>query len=140
MSSSPRRCSNRTDTLRRLVTVAECVGLGPYQVVGTPSKRDATWTCSGSSFASRFGCEADISLLDRSSRSWRSLIPSSSFFGCIAIRSLSVFLLGNYLPQRTSLRFHWERGQDILLVVSARSAFSLASPSRSLRDPSSRLL
>ena len=29
----------------RMVTVAECVGLQPYQAVGTPSVRDATWTC-----------------------------------------------------------------------------------------------
>ncbi|KAI5899931.1 glycoside hydrolase/deacetylase [Schizophyllum commune H4-8] len=28
-----------------LVTVAECMGLEPYQSVGEPSTRDSTWTC-----------------------------------------------------------------------------------------------
>lgn len=37
----------------KLVTVAECLGLAPYQVVGKPSARDATWTCAGA-FCSRF--------------------------------------------------------------------------------------
>ncbi|KAM0747728.1 glycoside hydrolase/deacetylase [Meredithblackwellia eburnea MCA 4105] len=32
----------------RLITVAECLNdPNPYQVVGTPSERDATWTCEG---------------------------------------------------------------------------------------------
>ncbi|MBW0503710.1 hypothetical protein O181_043425 [Austropuccinia psidii MF-1] len=36
----------------RLVSVSECLGLGNtqkdfYQVIGTPSPRDASWTCSG---------------------------------------------------------------------------------------------
>lgn len=31
----------------KLVTVAECLGLSPYQSVGKPSKRDSTWTCNG---------------------------------------------------------------------------------------------
>lgn len=35
----------------RLVTVAECLGLSPYQSIGSPSARDATWTCDGAFFA-----------------------------------------------------------------------------------------
>ncbi|EAU83261.2 chitin deacetylase [Coprinopsis cinerea okayama7 len=31
----------------RLVTLAECVGQQPYQWVGNPFPRDATWTCEG---------------------------------------------------------------------------------------------
>ncbi|KAK4048531.1 hypothetical protein OIV83_004699 [Microbotryomycetes sp. JL201] len=31
----------------RLVSVAECTGHSPYQRVGTASKRDSSWTCSG---------------------------------------------------------------------------------------------
>lgn len=31
----------------KLVTVAECLGLSPYQSIGSPSARDATWTCDG---------------------------------------------------------------------------------------------
>ncbi|GAA5824782.1 hypothetical protein JCM5353_004442 [Sporobolomyces roseus] len=30
-----------------LVTVAECLGVSPYQSVGKPSKRDSSWTCDG---------------------------------------------------------------------------------------------
>ncbi|GAA5876878.1 hypothetical protein JCM1840_002688 [Sporobolomyces johnsonii] len=31
----------------KLVTVAECLGVSPYQSIGTPGKRDKTWTCAG---------------------------------------------------------------------------------------------
>ncbi|GAA5881625.1 hypothetical protein JCM16303_005515 [Sporobolomyces ruberrimus] len=31
----------------KLVTVAECLGVSPYQSIGKPSKRDSSWTCSG---------------------------------------------------------------------------------------------
>jgi len=30
-----------------LVTVAECLGVSPYQSVGKASKRDSSWTCDG---------------------------------------------------------------------------------------------
>ncbi|KAF8150174.1 chitin deacetylase [Crassisporium funariophilum] len=31
----------------RLVTVAECLGMAPYQWVAAPQARDASWTCDG---------------------------------------------------------------------------------------------
>ncbi|GAA5907747.1 hypothetical protein JCM6882_008962 [Rhodosporidiobolus microsporus] len=31
----------------KLVDMATCLGVSPYQSVGTPGKRDKTWTCSG---------------------------------------------------------------------------------------------
>jgi len=31
----------------RLVTAAQCLGVQPYQWIGEPSERDATWTCQG---------------------------------------------------------------------------------------------
>ncbi|GAA6059944.1 hypothetical protein JCM10212_003084 [Sporobolomyces blumeae] len=31
----------------KLVTVAECLGVSPYQSVGKASKRDSSWTCDG---------------------------------------------------------------------------------------------
>ncbi|BGP19962.1 hypothetical protein JCM10213_006739 [Rhodosporidiobolus nylandii] len=31
----------------RLVDMATCLGVSPYQSVGTPGKRDKTWTCAG---------------------------------------------------------------------------------------------
>ncbi|GAA5838962.1 hypothetical protein JCM11251_007840 [Rhodosporidiobolus azoricus] len=31
----------------RLVSMSECLNLSPYQSVGTPGKRDSSWTCSG---------------------------------------------------------------------------------------------
>ncbi|BGP43362.1 hypothetical protein JCM10450v2_007514 [Rhodotorula kratochvilovae] len=31
----------------KLVTIAECLGLSPYQSVGAAGKRDRTWTCAG---------------------------------------------------------------------------------------------
>ncbi|KAK4053622.1 hypothetical protein OIO90_003861 [Microbotryomycetes sp. JL221] len=31
----------------RLVSVAECTGHSPYQSVGTPGRRDSSWTCNG---------------------------------------------------------------------------------------------
>lgn len=34
----------------RLVTLAECVGQAPYQWVGNPFPRDASWTCAGKPF------------------------------------------------------------------------------------------
>lgn len=31
----------------KLVTMADCLGVSPYQSVGSPGKRDASWTCNG---------------------------------------------------------------------------------------------
>ena len=30
-----------------LVDLGQCLGVEPYQAVGAPSRRDATWTCNG---------------------------------------------------------------------------------------------
>lgn len=30
-----------------LVSMADCLGLSPYQSVGSPGKRDSSWTCNG---------------------------------------------------------------------------------------------
>lgn len=31
----------------QLVTIADCLGVDPYQSVSSPGKRDSTWTCDG---------------------------------------------------------------------------------------------
>ncbi|PRQ75731.1 hypothetical protein AAT19DRAFT_12753 [Rhodotorula toruloides] len=31
----------------KLVSMADCLGMSPYQSVGSPGKRDSSWTCSG---------------------------------------------------------------------------------------------
>ncbi|KAH6913532.1 chitin deacetylase [Coprinopsis sp. MPI-PUGE-AT-0042] len=46
----PQAISMLKDAGYRLVTLAECVGQAPYQWVGAPSPRDASWTCVGKPF------------------------------------------------------------------------------------------
>ncbi|KAJ7240616.1 hypothetical protein B0H12DRAFT_1189527 [Mycena haematopus] len=56
----------------KLVTLAECLGVSPYQAVGVPQARDATWTCNntpapGAACGGSIACKTDQVVVSTSS-------------------------------------------------------------------------